>query len=225
MNLYLFRKNVRQVLRDESFPAEDIDSAINRVIKDINTSGRYRFHESEDTITLTTSTYSYAVDSDILAEHAVVYKAFTTDQVVLDKIQGKLENALALDLFTESADYPTQYLRWGQTWYFDPIPNATANGNTITIFCMRDLAQLYSPLDTCSLPDRHANVIIYGAAGQINPLLKPDGNRGQTVTQLYQIAFNNMRLQEKWDPDDVPTLVRGPRWNDASSWGNVSTVR
>lgn len=224
MNLMLLRTEVRRVLRDETFPSEEVDAAINRVIQDINASGRYRFHEATHSVTLTTNTATYAVQADILAEHALVWKAFTADQVVLHKMTDGLSNALDLGLFQDTGNNPERYLRWGGLWYLDPVPNSAASGTIITIFSMKDLVKLYSPADTCALPARHDNVLIYGAAAQINPNLRPDGPKGVSISQMFNTAFAGMRTQEKWNPDEIYLLKRGPRWNTASTWGNVGTI-
>ena len=225
MNLYELRQEVRRLLRDDTYPREDVDAAINRVLADVNVSGRYQFHETQTDLTLVSGTYKYAVASDIIAEHLLVYKPESADEVPLDKIQRGLEDAMDADYFSATG-IPTAYLRWGGYWWLDPIPNATAAGQTVRIYGHEDLAKLSNDTDTPGLPSRYHNVLTYGAAAQINPMIKSESSKGALlITALFSQALNNMRLQENWKPLRIPQLIRGRRFAEQNEWGHVSTLR
>ena len=73
MNRFEIRQEVRRLIRDETYPKRDIDEAINRVIRYINTLHRMRFHQGISDITLVTDDFTYAIPTILIAEEVLVF--------------------------------------------------------------------------------------------------------------------------------------------------------
>lgn len=224
--LYQIRQQVRYLLRDDTYPVEDVNAAINRVLMDINGMGRFKFHQSSSDLTMATSTYKYADPSGLLAEKVLVYRAFTTYETTLAKYEGVID-AFVNEKCLESGDTPETYFRWGGYFYIDPIPTASTNGYKITVYGLYDLVPYTSDQSTSALPDRWARTTLaYGAAYQLNPNLRVGGTEGlKLIGALYEMSLKNMINQEHWDPMVVPAAIRSKRWADSDSWGHVNYVR
>lgn len=221
-----YRNEIRTLLRDSSYPESDVDSAINRIVLDINSSGRYRFHEATHAFNLSANNYTYAVPGNCLGEKVMLYAA--GNNTYQKEVPRKREIfAYAPQIPTETGNAPTEWARYGNNWYIYPIPNSTmvTNGN-MTVIYDKDLVTLLSPTDSLALPDRHRNVIIYGAVSQLRPNLLVSSPKGDVaVTQLYVNAFRFMQTQEHWDMASIPHMKTSPRFSNMSSWGYVSRIR
>lgn len=223
MNRYQLREEVRFILRDDSFPQLDINSALNRVIGDINNAGRFRFHQNSVTITPVAGTYSYAVPSTVLAEYSVVWAFAVVNKQALINKGSELIDPLRSGKFTEAGDLPTDYWRWGDNFLFDPIPNAVTAAYNFTVHCFKDVTELDGDLDTPGIPARyHRNVLAYGAASQISPaaMVKlPSGTI--SVASAFERAMTNMIRQELWEPYKVERFVPDSRWIRIHQVGNI----
>ncbi len=227
LNRFQIRRQVQGLLRDDTYPPEVINEALNRVLLDINNSGRFRFQQNSDTITLVDGTYKYAVTSSIIAEKLVVFQLGTSSEQVVVPKEADMLNAIANGDFLESGNAPTSYARWNDYWWFDPIPNATAAGKVVTVFTFKDITALTGDLDYPGIPPRYrGSVLVYGVAADIAPGLMvrtPQGNMG--VQTAYEHALRKMMQQELWEPFSNKLLIRDPRWRDISTSGSVRTVR
>ncbi len=227
MNRYQIRRRVQGLLRDDSFPVEVINEALNRVLDDLNSSGRFRFQEDNaTTITLVTGTYKYAVTSTILAEKLLVYQlASTTEQAIIPK-GADMVDAIAAGAFTGSG-VPLWYFKWDDYFWFDPIPSSAENGKIVTVFHYKDITQLTGDLDTPGIPARyHGNVLVFGTAAEIAPGLMvrtPEGN--VMIGIAYAKARQQMIQQEKWEPFTNKQLIRDPRWSTIHGSGHVGKIR
>ena len=228
MSIYLYqlRQEVRDMLRDSTYPEDSIDGAINRVVRDINESGRYRFHEAQYTFNLTANTYTYSIPGNCLGE-TVMYYALGNNTYQAEIPRKREIFAAAPVVPTDTGNSPTEWASYGNNWYIYPIPNSTAatNGN-ITVFYDKDLTELLSPMDTLGIPDRHRNVPVYGAVAQLRPNLMLASPKGDVlVSTLYTQAFKDMQTQEHWNMASIPSLRPGPRWTGMNNWGFVSRIR
>lgn len=227
MNLAQYRLEVRGLLRDESYPESSIDSAINRVIRDINALGRFRFHEAQYSFNLTANDYQYEAPSTVLGEKVFVYAMGNAQYQ--KEIPRRREMWAHGESFLPTAvgSVPQEWYRYDNNWYIYPTPDAqmVANGN-VTVLYDKDLAQLLSPMDENALPERHSNVVIYGAASQLRPNLLVASPKGDiAVAQLYREALMGMREQENWNMAYIPTLRVGRRFQQMSKWGYSGSVR
>lgn len=247
MNRFQIRRRVQGLLRDDTYPVEVINEALNRVLLEINGLGRFRFQENASMITLQTGQFIYPVDSSqtvltsvpigtdpkfiynddpIIAEEVVVYRFGETAQAVLTKLPD-LFSGIDAGLFTKQGGPPQVYARYGTNWYFDPIPDTTTGGYVVTIFCYRDVPALVTDLDIPKIPSRwHGNVIVYGVAADLAPGLmvrSPEGNI--LVGRAYQMSLQKMIQQEGWDPYTDKRLLRDDRWVGFENIGRVGTVR
>ena len=226
MNLFQYRKGVRELLRDDGYPESDIDSAINRVIKDINSLGRFRFHEQEYNFNLTLNTYTYAAPATVLAERLLIYASGNnTYQKEVPRRRELWTGSILVP--TTQGDSPSEWFRYNNNWYIEPIPSATmlVNGN-MTMLYDKDLVALLSPADTNAFPDRHSNVIIYGTVAQLRPGILIGSPEGQvTIESLYAKSTEFMRQQEQWNYASIPTLRVGQRFSTCSNWGHSSRIR
>ncbi len=226
MNRLQIRRRVNGLLRDDTYPPEAVNEALNRVLLDINGLGRFRFQQNIDTVALVTGTYKYNITSTIIAEKLVVYQlADTVNQAILSKAPDMVD-AVVNGAFLTSG-IPTTYARWNAQWWFDPIPDATANGNTISILHYKDIAELSSDISTPGIPTRwHGSVLVYGIAADIAPGLMVRTPQGQMMVQkAYEAARRELLQQELWEPFTNKQLQKDPRWRGFESFGNVSHVR
>lgn len=226
MNLFQYRSEIRALLRDDSYPESDIDRAINRIIKDINALGRFRFHEQQYDFNLTLNTYTYAKPSTVLAERLLIYAI--GNNTYQKEVPRRREMWTGAPLVpTTQGNSPSEWFLYNNNWYIDPIPSATmlVNGNMSMLYD-KDLTALLSPADTNALPDRHSNVIIYGAVAQLRPGLLIGSPEGQVAIEtLFSKATEFMRQQEQWNYASIPTLRVGQRFSTCSNWGHSSRIR
>tara|TARA_R100001530_G_C4320527_1_gene155571 strand:+ start:3130 stop:3852 length:723 start_codon:yes stop_codon:yes gene_type:complete len=231
------RQGVRRLLRDSSYPKEEINEAINRVIENVNLlPGNYRFKQDFSDITLVTDDYDYTIDTDVVNEILVVHDpavspkpSATPAMGIVAKYPSNLVSAVADGKFTTSASAPTTYVRYMNEWWFDPIPDSNANGDTVRIYHMADLPALTHDLDKPPLRFNeryHRTILVYGAAAEISPFAQTDTGLGsRRLHDKYQENMNNMQGQELWDYMTSENLLRDLRWSGAESWGNVDGVR
>lgn len=225
MNLYQIRQEVRRILRDDEYPAESVNAAINRVIADINILGRFKFHQLKTELTLVAGTYKYAEPSDMLSEKVLVWAEGTTSEHIVRK-RNSVQDMLAEGKFTAQGDVPNEYCRFGGYVYLDPIPSSTAAASKVMVYYWGDLQPLVSDTDTPDIPERyHRNVLSYGAAAQINPVLEVGSTQGMVnLNTLYERAVRSMASQELWDVGSIPTVQRGARWANSHNWGTRQTM-
>jgi hypothetical protein len=229
MNLYQIRQQVRRLLRDDTYPMEDVTAAINRVIDDINSLGRFQFHETTYDITLVNGTASYTLPAYVLAPKFLIFDPGGTAErlVKFRSVLWEEDPLLPSTLSADRGDYPQEYSRYGSTVYFYPCPNATAATDVVRVYYDRDLLNLISELDTPTIPARyHATVLAYGAAAQLQPMLMistPSGS--QTIGAAYSNALRNMRNQENWRSMKISKLRPMLRFDTMNEWGNVTTLR
>jgi len=228
------RRMVRGLLRSDSFPKEDIDNAINRAIEQINIMGRFRFHKTFTNLTMVTDDYDYSVPTTMLAEELLVFdppvspKPSTKPSFNIVKKAPSLQDALNQGRFVGSGDKPLVYVRFGDEFWFDPIPNTTANGKDVRVYHDADLIPLTHDMDV--IPTRFnqrytRSIIVMGAALEIEPNLEVNSTTGVTrANNLYQRAVRNMKEQELWEPLTAPNLIRDGRWTSAHTWGSVGSV-
>lgn len=224
---YELRQQVRQILRSDSYPREDINSAINRVIADINISGRYRFHRTTSSLTIVAGTYSIAVPSTLLSDYALLFAPGVENYQKLINKGSELIDPFSDGKFISTGDKPEEYWRWGDNFLFDPVPTATMALQTIRVYGEFDLALLSGDFDTSGLPARyHINVLAYGAAAQLAPdqLVRSGGSGPVTVQSAYDEAFKSMIRQEKWEPYQTEEWLRDSLFVGSQNWGNVDTV-
>ena len=229
MTLVQYRKEVRRILRDDSYPQQDIDAAINRVLLDVNEMGRFKFHEASYTLNLTANTYIYAIPANVQAEKIFIYDLGGNNQVEVPRRREIWTGVPMVPDANNSNDYadkPAEWSRYANNWYIYPIPNATAAGNDITVLYDKDLLPLFSPMDTSALPDRHQNVLIYGAVSQLRPGLLIGSPEGQVAIEtLFARAVRNMMQTDLWQSAFIPSLRVGPRFRNMSQWGFVGKIR
>lgn len=226
MNLLQYRNEVRKMLRDDSYPVDDVDSALNRVLGDINVLGRFRFHEGAYSFNLTANNYTYAIPTTVLAERLLIYAAGNnTYQKEIPRRREPWTGSPIIPIAT--GESPEEWYRYNNNWYINPIPNATmvAHGN-VTVLHDKDLTSFLSANDTTALPDRHSNVLIYGAVAQLRPGLLIGSPEGQiSIETLFSRAVEFMRQQEKWNYASIPTLRLGIRFKNMGSWGHSGRIR
>jgi hypothetical protein len=224
LNLYQYRKEIRSLLRDDSYPDSDIDMALNRVVRDINNLGRFRFHEQSYTLNLTANNYTYAVPATVLAERLMIYDLGGNNQFEVPRRREMWTGSPLVP--ANNGSTPVEWFRYNNNWYIVPIPDATMAANDITVLYDKDLVEFFSPTDTTALPDRHKNVLIYGAVAQLRPNLLIGSPEGEALIEnLYQMAVQAMKDQENWDYESIPALRAGKRWQLASQWGHVTNIR
>lgn len=222
MNLIQYRQEIRRMLRDDSYPEADIDAAINRVIADINTLGRFRFHEASYALNLTAGNYTYPVPANVQAEKVFIYG----NNEVPRRREMWTGSPMIPDANNNTGDTPTEWFRYANNWYIIPIPTATMAANDITVLYDKDLAALLSPLDTNALPDRHANVIIYGAVAMLRPGLLIGAPEGQVkIDTLADRALSAMREQENWNYGSIPSMRVSHRFKGMVNWGFRGRIR
>jgi hypothetical protein len=226
LNRYQIRQEVRRILRDDTYPAEAIDAAINQIIELINTKGRFRCHQAYEDVTLITNTASYAITETILAEELVVFDPGLTTQKILFKNESLID-AVQRNEFTATGSAPVFYLRWDDLWYFDPVPNATANNRKVRIYHFKDLDLLTGDLQTSNIPARyHRPLLAMGAASDINPTLQIEqGGRQKSISSIFEEALKNFQKQELWEPLISHNLGIGYKFQSMHKWGSVGRVR
>ena len=228
------RREVRSIIRSDDYPKDDIDRAINRVIQQVNVLGRFRFHSTFTDLTMVTDDYDYAVASTMLAEELLVFNPPTSTKPAtlptpnfVRKIPT-LQDAINEGRFLSSGDVPNFYVRFGDEFWFDPIPNATTNGSVVRVYHDADLPVLTSDMDqpVSRFNERyHRTILAVGAALEIDPLLQVNSAGGNThLSNIYQRSLRNMQEQELWEPLTSHSLIRDARWTNAHIWGNVGTV-
>lgn len=227
MNRLQVRTAVRNALRDQGYPTESINEALDRVLQDLNMVGRLRFQQQATTVTLVTGTYKYAVTSTILGEDLVVFQVgVLADQKVLGKgpdlVDGFVDGA-----FTATGDAPTKYFRWADEWWFDPIPNSTANAKVVTIYHYKDLTLPVTDFTALPIPVRyHAGLLVYGVLAEVAPALDIGTGDGRlTALSAYSNAKAQFLAQEKWEANKFPNLITDVRFNAISRLGNVGGLR
>ncbi len=228
------RMQVRRILRSDDFPRDDINDAINRVIEQINILGRFRFHKTFTDLTMATDDYDYAVPTTMLAEELLVFdppvstKPATTPSPQIVRKAPSLAAHIADGNLITSGNVPLRYVRFGEEFWFDPIPNSTTNGKVVRVYHEADLPVLTNDMDTlpARFPGRYIrNIIVIGAALEIEPNLEVNSNTGVSrMNNIYQRAVRNMQEQELWEPLTAPNLIRDARWTNANKWGNVGSV-
>jgi hypothetical protein len=221
MNRYEIRMEVRRLLRDDTFPDEDINAAINRVISDINAMDRFNFHQASTDITLVSGTASYLYDQNwILADRGVIFAAGTSRQAQLAKYDGP-QNALPDGFGLESGSVPRTYYIWGDYIFFDPKPNAVAAVDKVRLFYYKDLAALTTELQVPDFPTRYHNTVLaYGAAVQLSPMVELDnGVNYNNLTKLFERSVSNMRRNEDFELNVIKGLHKSNRWDLSSRWG------
>jgi hypothetical protein len=223
MNRLQLRLSVRQILRDDNYPAESINAAINRVLSFINLLGRFRFHQSSEDITLDGGYYGYDIPSYVLAEELVVFDPDSADKVILLKYPSFVA-AQRTGAFTTTAAKPKYYSRWANHILFDPMPDTDAEGKKVRIYYFEDLQPLFSDLAIPLLPDRyHENVLAYGAASEIRP--QSVGMGGKTIGQLHMESLQQMINQELWEPGEKFQLFLSDRWRNIARMGTPGSLR
>ena len=222
MNLYQLRAGVRSLLRDATYPAEDVDAAINRVLRDINSLGRFRFHEATASIVLIAHQYAYPVPTGIIAEKALIFAPTTTRQFVIPKRSQIYVNNPIIPI-TEG-DVPTEYGMFNNQFYLYPRPSVTMALDTMSVLYLLDIPALMSDTSVCALPERWSNVPIYGAVSQLAPVLLIESVGGKaSIEVLYNRALNTMKMQELWRANDVPIMHPGIRFTGKmNTWGRVN---
>lgn len=226
MNLLQARRAIRMLLRDDTYPLEDIDLAIESVLSDINVLHRFRFHEATYSFNLTANNSSYSVPTGVIAEKVFVYALGNNSY---EKEIPKRREPWASSPIQPSStgSSPSEWWRYGDNWYINPIPDDTmvTNGN-VTVFYDKDLTMPVSPMNNFTLPNRHRNVLIYGAVANLRPNLiigSPEGDaRAET---LYNRTLKSLLDQELWDYAKIPAMRTGPRWDSQNDWGHVSRIR
>ncbi len=96
-------------------------------------------------LTMATNTPSYALPTSTID---VLHAFWTTTRAGLRKITGSLQGEASTDL---TGSVPLRYYVWGALCYIEPVPNATANGGTVTILhslALQDVTQLQ---DACQV--------------------------------------------------------------------------
>lgn len=221
------RRRVQGLLRDDSFPVEVLNEALNRVLLDLNGLGRFRFQQNLDTsVVLVSGTYKYNITSTIIAEKLVVYDlGGATTQNSLTKIPDPFD-AIENGFFLTSG-VPTQYMRWQDQWWLDPIPDATTVGKILSIFHFKDIAEVTSDIVAPGIPTRwHGTLLVYGIAADVQPGLMVRTPAGQVqVAQAYQNAKAEMIRTESWEPYTDKRLIRDGRWTGFENAGHVSKIR
>lgn len=219
---------MRELLGMDTSPSEDINGAINRVIADVNNSGRYRFHQTNVNLAaLVDGTYSYDTSTRMIAEKAVVFAPGVSGyQKTIDK-GSEIIDPFTGGYFITKGDAPTRYWIFGNKILFDPVPNATAALRTITVYGEFDLAMLDGDSDVPGLPARyHYNVLVYGAAAQIRPSAPLKTASGATtVGDAFRNAFQDMVRNELWNPYQTEGWQTDDRFLDMDQWGNVGSVQ
>lgn len=223
---YALRQEVRRILRDDTYPAESIDAAINSVIEQINISGRYRCHQAYEDITLVSGTASYSITETILAEELVVFDPGLSTALVLFKDESILKWVEGGKGIT-TGNNPTHYARWDDLWYFDPVPNATANNHKVRVYHFKDLDLLSGDLSLSNLPARyHRTLLAIGAAAEINPTLQIEqGGRQKDLRTTFAENFISFKKQELWEPLISHELRIGYKFDGMHKWGSVGKVR
>ena len=229
---------MQELLRDDGYPLNAINEAIDRVLADINNSGRYRFQEGIITIALVQGTYTYVISStsvDILGDSDAIYAAQTTSVKSLHKMD--YGDALADGRFNTTATqgvpeiYSIRIDGSGATddvsLYVDPVPSGDAAGKTITLLTYNELGPLASDLaKPFPLPARyHPTLLVYGTLAEVAPATQVRGADGFVPAAVaYERAFKSMQLQEKWSPHIAREVKRDNRWNGFSRVGMVSSA-
>lgn len=225
------RSRVQNLLRDDGYPISSMNEALERIITEINNSGRYRFQETSVDISLVQGTASYAVTTNtFLGEIDVIYAPSTADAAPLSKME--YGDALTEGRFASTAaqGIPSIYCFQGvtSTIYVDPIPDGTANAKTLRIFGYSDLTPPTSDSTAITvLPARyHPTLLVYGVLSDIAPGMQIRSGDGYVPAAVaYQKAFKSMQLQEKWAPHIPRELKRDRRWASIGEAGMVSGVR
>lgn len=224
------RQRVRNLTRDEGYPTESINEALSRVIADINNSGRYRFQEGNLDIQLILSTASYAMSTTtFIGDIDVIYQPSSSETASIPKMV--YNDALAEGRFASTTPGPPEIYALpgdGTTIYIDPIPSAAEVGKTLRIIGYRDM--LPPTNDTTAItilpPRYHENLLVYGTVAQVAPSMQIQVGEGFVpATAVYQRAFTQMVLQEKWRPHTNPKFKNDERWTNLSSLGNVGRIR
>jgi hypothetical protein len=210
---------VRKMLRDDSYPEIEITAALNRIIGDVNNLGKFRFHEQSYTLTLTANNYTYAVPSTVQSERLFLYAN--------NEVPRRRELWTGTPLIPDTTgSTPSEWFRYSNNWYIVPIPDTTMAANNVTVLYDADLVAFNSYTDSTILPDRHRNVLIYGAVSQLRPGLLVASPEGQVkIETLYRQALTSMIEQEHFEYSSIPTLRSGMRWRNFSSMGHSGTLR
>lgn len=227
MNRIQLRTLVRNYLRDDGFPTEAINDALERTIQTVNNGDRYRCQQSSETLTLVTGTYKYAVTSTILGEEVMVFQVgVAADQKIIPK-GPSMADAIANGAFLTTGNAPSYYIRWENYWWFDPIPTSTANSKLVTVFNFRDITVPTNDVTALPLPARyHSTLLVYGTLAEIAPAMQIVAGEGKlTATFAFQQALKTFRDQELWEPLKAPNLIRDVRWHRFNRAGNVGSVR
>lgn len=222
---YQYVRDCRTLLRDDTYPEGDIIDALNRVIRDINVMGPFRFHQGTYSLNLTANNYTYPVPANVQFERLFLFAAGDANNAA-EVLHRPIHWGELPVIPSETGDVPSDWSRYENNWYIRPIPNATMAAQNITVFYDKDLTELLSPMDTIALPDRHANVLIYGAVAQLRPNLIIASQEGdQKVYVLAQKAIANMINKEKFDFNSILRMKAGPRFKHMSSWGHDYGIR
>lgn len=235
MTRYELREEVRQILRADGYPPEDINIAMNRVLQDISNSGRYLCQKSTDDITLATGVFSYVVKPTLIAERTLIFDRNTVNEFVINK-GTEIEDAYGDGLFKAQGTWmapnrPT-YWRWGLNWLFDPIPDASLNGKKVTVFGVFDFPKLAGDLSKPDpLPERwQSTLLVYGTAAQLAPAALVRTATGTlSVEGAYKTSFQHFIRQELWEPYAGGQLALDDRFGSADqglhTLGNIGGLR
>lgn len=226
MNRFQIRGEVRFILRDETYPELDINSAINRVIGEIN-SDRYRFQQTIQTITIVAGTYRYTVPDTMIADYSLVWAlGVQNKQKVINK-GSEMIDPLSTGKFITTGDEPDMYWRFGPEFWIDPVPTATMAAYGISALSFKDIPDLNGDLEEPSrIPARfHRTVLAYGAAAQITPAALVRTAAGTiSVSQAYEKSLILMKRQEGWEPYKTERFDCDDRFALAHLWGNVGGI-
>jgi hypothetical protein len=227
------RRRVQALMRDDGYPVEAINEALERVIAHVNNSGRYRWQESTLDLTLVTNTYTYNMttlgSTTFLGDIDVIYNPQSGAPGVPSGNTGSwglhkmaFDEALEEGRFsTLSTGEPEIYCLpgAGETLWIDPLPNSTANGKTLRVFGYSDLTPPTGDLTAITgLPARyHSTLLVYGVLAEVAPALQVNSADGYiSASKAYTMAFEDFRLQEKWQPHMPVRLRRDNRWDNIS---------
>jgi hypothetical protein len=216
MILLEYIRSIRVKLRDETFPEDDIIEAINQVVRDINTMGRFRFHESTYSVNLVADQHNYTIPGNSLSVKYMLYDAGNNNQYEIYRRREPWSGTPVVP--NNNGNSIKEWWDYAGEWIFNPKPNTACANNNVTVFYDKDLTTMLSPTDTCGLPERYANVIIYGASFQLNPNLLV-GQDNKPISTLFAAAIKQMKESDAWEYNDVPRVHSGRRWKNASSWG------
>lgn len=225
LNRFRIREEVRRILRDPEFPRKDINMAINSVISTLNRLGRFKFNQTYQDLTLVASQKAYAL-TGLMGEELLVYEPDTDDEKIIKKAPSMID-PYSKGWFVDTGDSPDYYLVWGNQAWFEPIPNATAAGQTVRVYGWFMLPLFDDDLTATTLHTQYCiSVLAWGAAAELAPNMIVESNgKLQTIFDIYTANLKAMKQFEVWEPLVSHKVMRDHRWTSLGSMGHVSKVR